>query len=144
MTFRSSPFPGSDTLRYGVADDAGRDLATLNYVLLILGFFTGVTAFVAVALALLRRGAATGVLRSHLDWQVRIVWHGVLALVAVAVLHAVVLGLGAITFGFGLVFMVIPWALGLAWLAWTVWAIVHGMRLLGRGAAVGRAYAFRR
>ena len=115
-----------------IADDAGRDLAALNYVLYIMGFFTGVTAIVAVALAYGRRRGTAGYVHSHLDWQIRIFWHGALALLAVAVLHAGLIGLGAITFGLGLVFLVIPWALGLLWLIWTIWAIVRGMNRLRR------------
>ena len=115
-----------------VDDEAGRDLAVLNYVLLILGFFTGITALVALVLAYGRRGGTSGTVRSHLDWQIRIVWHSVLALLAIAVLHAVVVGLGAITFGLGLVFLVIPWALGLVWVMWTIWAIIRGMSRLRR------------
>lgn len=131
MTYsRVQPIPHGDAP--WIADDAGRDLAALNYVLCILGFFTGVTAIVAVALAYGRRHGTAGYVRSHLDWQIRIFWHGVLALLAVAVLHAVVVGLGAITFGLGLVFLVIPWALGFVWLAWTIWAIMRGMNRLRR------------
>lgn len=114
------------------APDAGRDLATLNYVLLILGFFTGISALIAAVLAYLRRGATQGVVRSHLDWQIRIVWHGMVAFLLIGVLHAAIVGLGVVTFGIGLVFLVIPWALGLAWLGWTIWAIASGMRRLSR------------
>lgn len=137
MTYRSSPYDRRMVdAPFARIDAAGRDLATLNYVLYIVAFFTGVTAIVAVALAYMRRGRTVGVVRSHLDWQIRIFWHGVLALVAIAVLHAVIVGLGVITFGIGLVFMVIPWALGLAWLVWTIWAIARGMQRLGRNLPI--------
>ena len=52
-------------------------------------------------------------------------------------MHAVIVGLGVITFGIGLVFLVVPWALGLAWAVWTIWAIARGIRLLSRGQAIG-------
>ncbi len=136
MTVRYSAFAGAGDVSFASDDRAGRDLASLNYVLLILGFLTGITAFVAVLLAYWRRGRCFGAARSHLDWQIRIFWHGVLAFLAIGALHAVILGLGAITFGIGLVFMVIPWGLGVLWLVWTVWAIVHGMRRLNRGLPV--------
>ena len=74
--------------------------------------------------------------RSHLDWQIRIFWHGVLAFLAIGALHAVIIGLGAVTFGLGLVFLVIPWGLGVLWLVWTVWAILRGMRRLNRGLPI--------
>ena len=137
MTVRHSAFAARGDASFLSGDRAGRDLASLNYILLILGFFTGITAFVAVVLAYWRRGRCFGTARSHLDWQIRIFWHGVLAFLAIGALHALILGLGAITFGLGLVFMVIPWSLGVAWLAWTVWAILRGMRRLNRGLPIG-------
>ena len=137
MTVRYSAYAARGGVSFLAHDRAGRDLASLNYVLLVLGFFTGITAFVALVLAYWRRGRCFGVARSHLDWQIRIVWHGVLAFLAIGALHAVILGLGAVTFGIGLVFMVIPWGLGVVWLAWTVWAILRGMRRLNRGLPVG-------
>ncbi len=136
MTVRYSAFAAAGDVSFATDDRAGRDLASLNYVLLVLGFFTGVTAFAAVALAYWRRSRCFGAARSHLDWQIRIFWHGVLAFLAIGALHAVIIGLGAITFGIGLVFLVIPWGLGLVWLVWTVWAIVHGMRRLNRGLPI--------
>lgn len=120
----------------GTLDQAGRDLALLNYVLLALGFFTLVTAPIAVMLAYGRRHRGGALARSHLEWQIRIFWHCVLAWLAIGILHAVIAGIGALTFGVGLVFMVIPWGLGLAWLVWTVWAIARGMLLLSRQSPV--------
>ena len=132
MTYRPSPFSRFDDMPFGTVDEPGRDIASLNYILYILGFFTGVTAVVGVVLAYMRRGRSYGSVRSHFDWQIRIFWHCVLAFIAIGVLHAVIIGLGAITFGVGLVFLVIPWALGIAWLVWTIWAIAKGMRRLNR------------
>lgn len=137
MTTRASrAYAYPDMTSFGGIDDAGRDLAILNYILCILGFFTGITAIIALMLAYLRRANAVGVVRSHLDWQIRIVWHGLLALLVIGVLHTVIIGLGAITFGVGLVFLVVPWALGLAWLVWTAWAIARGMQRLGRNLPI--------
>ena len=132
VTTRSSSHPEWTSVGLTVFNKTGHDLAVLNYVLLILGFFTGVTTVIAVALAYGRRRGASGYVRSHLDWQIRIVWRGALALLTVALLHALVVGLGVVTFGIGLVFLVIPWALGLVWLVWTIWAIVRGMNRLRR------------
>ncbi len=115
---------------------SGRGVAQLNYALFIAGFFTGITPFIGVVLAYLRRGRASLLARSHLDWQIRIFWHCIAAGVAIVVLHALVLGLGAITFGIGLVFMVVPWAIGALWLVWTIWAIVKGLQRLGRNEPI--------
>ena len=136
MTMRYDAFATAGDVPFTLDDRAGRDLASLNYVLLVLGFLAGITALVAAVLAYWRRTRSFGIARSHLDWQIRIFWRGVLAFLAIGALHAVVLGLGAVTFGIGLVFMVVPWGLGVAWLFWTVWAIVRGMRRLNRGLPV--------
>ncbi|MCQ8241543.1 hypothetical protein [Rhizosaccharibacter radicis] len=117
--------------RVGV--ERGRDLATLCYVLLILAYFTaGLTGVVAAALAHLRRRAASPLARSHLDHQIRLFWVSLVVWLLIALLHALVLAFGAVTFGVGLVFMVVPWAMGVAWLCWSVWHIVAGMRRLSR------------
>jgi len=137
VNYRSSAYHRTTDEVFGSIRNVGRDIASLNYILYILGFFTGVTAIAAVVLAYMRRGATVGIVRSHLDWQIRIFWHGVLAFLAIGILHAVIVGLGAITFGIGLVFLVIPWTLGFAWLVWTIWAIVAGMRRLNRGLPIG-------
>ena len=108
MTFRPNAFASASDMSFSFDDRAGRDLASLNYILLVLGFFTGITAFAAVALAYWRRHRSFGTARSHLDWQIRIFWHGVLA-----------------------------FTLGVLWLVWTVWAILRGMRLLNRGLPIG-------
>ena len=121
---------------YAARADDGRSLATVTYALFIAAFFTGITAPVAVVIAYLKRGHASALVRSHLDWQIRIFWHCVLAGIAIFVLHAVVVGLGAITFGVGLVFLVVPWAVGAWWLVWTVWAIACGLRRLGQGLPI--------
>ncbi len=131
MTYRAiDRFPLDHAPR--VAGDGGRSLATVTYALYIAAFFTGITAPAGVLLAYLRRRHASPLVRSHLDWQIRIFWHCVLAGIAIFVLHALVIGLGAITLGVGLVLLVVPWAVGAWWLVWTVWAIAHGLRRLGR------------
>ena len=116
--------------------DGGRSLATVTYALYIAAFFTVITAPAGVLLAYLRRRHASALVRSHLDWQIRIFWHCVLAGIAIFVLHALVVGLGAITFGVGLVFLVVPWAVGAWWLVWTVWAIARGLHRLGQGRPI--------
>ncbi|GAP25840.1 hypothetical protein GLF_2722 [Gluconobacter frateurii NBRC 101659] len=113
---------------YGrVYQDTGRDYVLLIYALYLAGFFTGITAFVGVTLAHMSRRSATGLKRAQLDWQIRLFWYGFLALTAIGMIHLMVAGLGAITGGLGLVFMVIPWGLTLTWGILTAWAIVRGI-----------------
>ncbi len=121
---------------YARTADDGRTIANLNYALYIAGFFTGITPFLGVVLAYMNRRRASRLVRSHLDWQIRIFWHCILAGIAIFVLHAAIVALGAITFGFGLVLLVIPWAIAAWWLVWTIWAIVRGLQRLGRGEAM--------
>ena len=131
MAFRATDPYG---MRYEpmIGSDGGRAIATVNYALYVAAFFTGVTALVGVALAYMRRGSASPLVRSHLDWQIRIFWHCVLAGIVIFSLHWLVIGLGAVTFGIGLIFMVVPWAIGVWWLLWTLWAIVKGFQRLSR------------
>ena len=138
MAYRATDRFQIDYEPYHVGSDRGRTLATVNYALFIAGFFTaGATAFVAAILAYLRRGNALPAVRSHLDWQIRIFWHWVLAAVVIFMLHWVVIGLGTITFGVGLVFLVVPWAIGVWWLVWTIWAIIRGLQRLARNQPMG-------
>jgi uncharacterized membrane protein len=133
MRFSTIDTTAWDSYGQRVGVESGRDLATLNYVLLILGFFTaGITAVAAVVLAYMRRGSATPMARSHLDHQVRLFWGGLLVWLLIGALHWAVVGLGAVTFGIGLVFLVVPWTLGVLWLCWTGWGIIGGMRRLSR------------
>jgi uncharacterized membrane protein len=130
-------YPARDPFRLDyeprlTVSDGGRTIATVNYALYIAAFFTGVTALIGVVLAYARRGNASPLVRSHLDWQIRIFWHCVQAGIAIFVLHWLVIGLGTITFGVGLVFLVIPWAIGVWWLVWTIWAIARGLQRLGQ------------
>ena len=136
MAYRASNPYRLDYRPLAGGSDRGHSLATINYALYIAGFFTGITAIVGVVLAYLQRGNASPIVRSHMDWQIRIFWHCILAGLAIFVLHAVVLGLAAITFGVGMVFMVIPWAIGAWWLVWTIWAIIKGLTRLSRNQAI--------
>ncbi|GBR48972.1 hypothetical protein [Gluconobacter roseus] len=121
--------PYEPARRYGRGDDAeaGRDLVLLIYVLYIAGFFTGVTALIGVIIAHRSRRFATGLKRAQLDWQVRMFWYGLFALIVIGMIHLMVTGLGAITGGLGLVFMVVPWGLTLTWGILTAWAIARGV-----------------
>ncbi len=129
-------FAGSERYWRAPAPASERDLAWLNYALLCFAAVTLVSAPVAALLAWRGRGRADPVTRTHLDWQLRIFWHGVLAWLAIGLLHAVVVGIAALTFGAGIVFMVVPWGLGVAWVVWTVWALARGITALWRRTAV--------
>ena len=63
--------------RVVTGSDGGRSAANLNYILYIIGFFTGITALVGVVLAYSNRDAATATFRSHFDWQIKIFWRSV-------------------------------------------------------------------
>jgi uncharacterized membrane protein len=136
MTFRMTDPYRIKYEPFTVESDNGRTVATVNYALYIAGFFTGITAFVGVLLAYLKRGAAAPLARSHFDWQIRIFWRGVAAGIVIFVLHWLVVGLAAITFGIGFIFMVVPWVIGVCWLVWTIWAIIKGLQRLGRGQPI--------
>jgi len=120
-----------------VHPDSGRTIATVNYALYIAGFFTGgLTALIGVVLAYARRGSASPSVRTHMNWQIRIFWHCVMAGIVIFLLHALVVGLGALTFGVGLIFLPIVWALIACWLIWTIWALIRGLQRLGRNEPV--------
>ncbi|WP_428394052.1 DUF4870 family protein [Lichenicoccus sp.] len=122
----------TDLQPFAAPSDGGRGIANINYALYIAGFFTGITPFIGVVLAYMKRGHASWLVRSHLDWQIRIFWHCIAYGIGIVVLHALVVGLGFLTFGVGLVFLIIPWGLAAWWLVWTIWAIVKGLQRLGR------------
>jgi len=128
---------------YGAArQDTGRDYVLLIYALYLAGFFTGITAFVGVTLAHVARRSATGLKRAQLDWQIRLFWYGAFALTVIGLIHLMVAGLGAITGGIGLVFMVVPWGLTLTWGILTAWAVVRGMyaALMNRPVASSNSF----
>jgi uncharacterized membrane protein len=113
--------------------DGGKSTANLNYILYIVGFFTGISALVGVILAYTGRSTAAEPYRSHLNWQIRIFWRGVTMLAISTVLYMAAGILGFFTAGFGFVLMLLPLGLGIWWLVWTILAVVRGMKALGRG-----------
>lgn len=113
-------------------NDGARSTANLNYILYIVGFFTGITALVGVVLAYVHRDNAAEPFRSHLNWQIRIFWRGVWFGVAISLTYVLSAAVGIATMGFGFILMLVPTALGVWWLVWTVLAIIKGMKALGR------------
>jgi len=118
--------------------DGGRGIANVNYILYILGFFLGLTAVVAVAIAYINRNTAVEPYRSHLNWQIHIFWRGITFLIATGCLYFVAMLLGFATAGLGFVLLLLPTGLGIWWLAWTIMAIVRGIQALGRGEIILR------
>lgn len=104
----------------------GIDLALFAYVLFGLAFLLPLMAPIGAVLAYAGRARGGRIARSHFDRQIVLFWRSLLVLLAVGLLHAVVVGLGAITFGAGLVFLALPWGLGLVWAVWAAWSIGTG------------------
>ncbi|MCQ8279278.1 hypothetical protein NFI95_12585 [Acetobacteraceae bacterium KSS8] len=124
---RTPAYPFSDD-RWSRIDAApGFDLVLVSYLLFAAAFLMPPLAAVGVGLAYLGRGRAGLRARTHFDRQISVFWRSLLALLAIGLLHAAVTGLGAITFGFGLVLMVLPWGLGIGWLVWAAWEIGSGL-----------------
>jgi uncharacterized membrane protein len=113
-------------------NDGGRSTANLNYILFIVGFFTGITALIGVILAYVNRDNAAEPFRSHLNWQIKIFWRGIWFGLGIAVTYFVAAVAGILTVGFGFILMLIPMALGIWWMVWTLLAIIKGMKALGR------------
>lgn len=74
-------------------DTDDRTIALVNYVLLLLGFFTsGITSLVAVVLAYVRRENAEPFARSHLSFQISTFWIGFLGTALGVVLMLAAIG----------------------------------------------------
>lgn len=57
------------------SESAGVTLAHVNYLLLALGLLVGVTSFIAVIIAYIKRGDVRGHwLESHFRWQISTFW----------------------------------------------------------------------
>jgi uncharacterized membrane protein len=113
-------------------NDGGRSTANLNYILFIVGFFTGITALIGVILAYVNRDNAAEPFRSHLNWQIKIFWRGIWFGLGIAVTYFVAAVAGILTVGFGFILMLIPMALGIWWMVWTLLVIIKGMKALSR------------
>jgi len=117
-------------------NDGGKSAVNLNYILFIIGFFTGITALIAVILAYVNREAATEPYRSHLNWQIKIFWRGVIFAVVNTFLYIVVSMIAVATMGLGAVLLLLPLASVVWWLVWTIKAIAKGMKALGQHQAI--------
>ena len=97
-----------------------QDAARLVYVLYFVGFFLPICALAGVILAYVKRDDAGPLARSHLDFQIRSFWIGLLWMLAGLVLWIVLIG----------------WVV---WIVWTVWALarfITGLLALNDGRPV--------
>ena len=135
-------------------ESADKALALVSYVVLFVApFVAGFPSLISVIIAYVRRGAASPVLRTHYDFQIKIFWIGCALMVACAVLglFAVATGLGlawsawgdlpatVFSFGVGTVLMIV--LAGGAFLAnflWMLIASVLGFVRLLEGQPIGR------
>ncbi|QCG93145.1 hypothetical protein E6C67_04180 (plasmid) [Azospirillum sp. TSA2s] len=107
-------------------------MANLIYILYIVGFFTGITALVGVIMAYVNRDTASDVFKSHLNFQIKVFWRGVIFAVVNTVVYVLVGVISAVTMGLGAILTIIPIGIGIWWLVWTIMAIAKGMGALGR------------
>jgi uncharacterized membrane protein len=90
------------------------DAAKLVYILFFVGFFLPICALAGVILAYVKRDGAGAVARSHLDFQIRSFWIGLLGMVAAALLWVLLLG----------------WAVSLLWVVWALARFITGLLAL--------------
>lgn len=90
------------------------------YVLYLVGFFTAITALVGVIMAYLKRQEATPVEQSHLQFQIRTFWIGLLMVVVGSILTAIVIG------GLLLLF----------WFVWTLVRCIKGLMRINEGRGI--------
>ena len=101
-----------------IIDDRG--LAFAVYVLYLLGYLTGITAFVGVIIAYLQSGSSDPAMKSHYTFQIKTFWIGLLYLFG-----------GAIFLHFGVGVLILLW--------WFVWSLVRntkGLLALNRNEAI--------
>lgn len=87
----------SDVVSRGPTDQTSHEdriIAGLNYGLLFLTPFFGITPLIAAVLAYVRRNSADPLLKSHYSFQIRMFWIGLFVLVAATV--AAFLGAGVL------------------------------------------------
>jgi uncharacterized membrane protein len=122
--------------RVVTGSDGGRGAANLNYILYIVGLFTGITAIIGVVLAYSNRDTASATFRSHFDWQIKIFWRSVKFWLAMSILFFLFTLIAVVTLGLGIVLYVVPFGIWVWWLVSTITRIARGMRALGLGQPV--------
>lgn len=88
-----------------------KDIATLAYVLQAVGFFVGLSWIAAVVVDYVKKDDAAGTwLESHLRWQIRTFWFGLLWA----------------AIGVPLCFILVGWAVIAADAVWLIYRVVKG------------------
>jgi uncharacterized membrane protein len=95
-------------------------LALTVYILYLTGFLTGITAVVGVIVAHLYRRSASQQVATHLRFQVRTFWVGVIYFVLGCLLRHFIIGIPLL----------------LWWGAWTLIRVIRGMLLLNDGKPI--------
>lgn len=112
--------------------DGGKAQANLIYILFIVGFCTGIAALIGAVMAYVNRDKAIGVFKSHMNFQIKIFWRGVIIAAITTAIYILVLISSAFTKGLGFALILVPIGILIWWLVWTIMAIVKGMSALGR------------
>ncbi|ENW32062.1 MULTISPECIES: DUF4870 family protein [Acinetobacter] len=75
----------------------------ITYILYILGFFLGLTPFIAIVMNYIKRDEMRGTwLESHVDWQIKTFWISLLGYIVGGLLTVILIG-------FLIVFLVFIW-----------------------------------
>lgn len=91
------------------------------YILYLVGFFTGITVVVGLAIAYLQRDRSDNVSQSHFQFQITTFWIGLLYFF-----------IGLLTLHFAIGVLILLW-----WFVWTVIRCVKGLLALNAGQAIG-------
>ena len=115
--------------------NADNTMLHIAYLLYGLALFTGIPVRVGLLVAYLQRGRAANPFKnSHADWQIWTFWWGLalitVGLSAAAILYSIV--------GGGLLIFYLVWFLVVAWF---IYRIAKGWRLLGQAQAIERPRA---
>jgi uncharacterized membrane protein len=95
-------------------------LATVVYILYLVGILFGITGIVGVVIAYINRGDAPRWVASHYDFQIRTFWISLLAVVV----------------GTILTFILIGYLVLLAWAIWLIIRVVKGLKYLSDGRPI--------
>jgi uncharacterized membrane protein len=98
-------------------------LAKVVYVLYFAGLFTGITAFIGLVIAYVKKGDADNPawLTSHYRFQINTFWFGLAYLIVGTVLMPV---------------MMLGWLVFLWWLVWLIIRCVKGLTALDKGQQI--------
>lgn len=91
--------------------DRDRRSVLLIYILYFIGFATGISAAAGVYIAYDKRASVEGLWQSHIEYQIRTFWIGLVVMVAGAVLAVVLVG----------------YLIMLAWFVWTLVRCIVGV-----------------